>query len=232
VRPRSSPACRRALVRGLGAAGFEAKIIEQFRPHRLQAVEAIQGTEHGRVTGAHGQCLPEHFDGPRAVREIVLVGGGRARQQGVLQVGVVLTGQLDALHVQLDEALRVLLRFVQLGQAIDGERALRIELERSLVGHDGALGIVEHVTLGFTDAAPHAGALAVVQEQVGLVRQHLDQRGPITEQRRQLLHLLERLEIRSVGLVQQAVGGQGAPRVVALLVVNASERRVQLALAR
>ena len=68
-----------------------------------------------------------------------------------------------------------MLGLVQLGQAIDRERALGIELQRALVRDDGTFGVIEHVSLGLADAAPHAGPFAVVLIRQAIRTLHLDQ---------------------------------------------------------
>src|SRR5262245_25225261 len=77
---------------------------------------------------------------------------GRADVERVPEIGLVGLGDLDAAAVELDEALRVLARLEQLDQRVDGLGAVRLELERPLVGGDRALGVVEHVELRLRDA--------------------------------------------------------------------------------
>jgi len=112
--------------------------------------------------------------------ELLVVAAGGADQQRVLQI-VVVGRELDTTQVQVDESRRVALGLVQLDQAIDGERALRVELERLFVAGDRARRVVEHVALGLGHAPPDAGALFVVRQKLGLSGQDSHQNLPVAE---------------------------------------------------
>ena len=172
--------------------------------------------------------MVQQIDGLAPVAEPELVAVGRVEEELELEGLVVLTAQLHASAVQIHEPRGVVLCLVELDQMVHGEGAVRLELERALVRFDGAGRVLQHVAPSFADAAPDAGALLVVGRELGALDEHAHQDVPVRQQRRQLVHALQRLAVALVDLEEAVPRVERAARVVALLVVDAGERREQL----
>jgi len=208
----------------------QLEVLQQLWPQTLARVEAVEPLEHLAVARTDGQRLRQRLDGLPAVGEIVLEAPRGLDQELEAQPGVVFAAQLDPPPVKVDQPRRIVLLFVERDEVVEREGAGGLELQRPLVGLDGALQVVQHVAPGFAHPPPGAGPRLVVGHQLGLAREDAHQRGPVAEQRRQRVHLLERLQL---GLVQgkEAVPRvERASRIVASLVVELRQRRQELAL--
>ena len=110
------------------------------------------------------------------------------------------------------------------------KRARRLELEGALVRLDGA-GESSSMSRRASPTRRHvARAGLVVGDQLGLLDEDAHERRPVAEQRRQGVHLLERLELGLVEREEAVPGVERAARVVAPLVVELRQRRQELAL--
>src|SRR5204863_5707633 len=132
---------------------FGAQVLEHLRPHLLGAVEPIETAEHAAVARLDGRRLAQRVDGFARLREMLFEPTRGFYEERELQVLIVGRAELDAPSVELDELFMIAPALVELDQRIDGESALGFELERALVGDRGPFRVVEHVALGFADAA-------------------------------------------------------------------------------
>ena len=67
------------------------------------------------------------------------------------ELDLVLFGELHPPLIELDQARHVLPLLIQTDQVIQGERAVRLELGRPLIGFDRQIRLIEHVAARFTD---------------------------------------------------------------------------------
>ena len=229
----SDPLRRLHLGDGIGRQlGLGAEVVEQLGPHLLRLVEIGETLHHLGVVRLGRERLTEEHDRLAPILEPDLVTLGRVEQEPVLEIVVVFGAELDATAIEIDEPRSVVPLLVERDQVVERPGALGLELESALVRVDRPLRIVEHVATGLADATPEARALLVVVRELGALREHADERGPVREQRRQLVHLVERTSIRLVEGEQPLPRGERLARIVTALVVELRERLEQLALVR
>ena len=219
----------RPLVRHRG--NLLPEVLEQLGPHALERVEGVQALEHVRIRRPHAERFVQVRDGLAPVLEPGLVARSRVDEELELQPLIVLAAEIHPPPVQVDEPRGVVLLLVERDEVVDGERARALELERALVGLDGARQILQHVALRLADAPPGAGAVLVARQEFGLLREDAHQRFPVGEEGRQGVHLLERRDVGLVLLEEAVPRLERLARVVAPAVVHAREAREELALA-
>ena len=136
------------------AAALQLEVLEELRPQALARVETVEPLQHLAVARPYRQRLHQRLDGLPAIGEIVLEAPRGVDEELEAEAVFVLAAQLHAAPVEVDQAGGVVLRFVERDEVVEREGAGRFELQRPLVGLDGALQVVEHVAPGFADPPP------------------------------------------------------------------------------